>query len=286
MTTTLERPPTTPPPARTPAARALTWTGAIIGAVLLLSAGYSAVNLLVLGSDDATTVSHTASYAATPVVELIADGHVSVTTGGDRVEVERTARTALTTAHYSASTVGDHLRVQYRCTWWRPGFCSASLDVTVPDGTSVIVRASDGSVTATALRGPLDVHVSDGTSQVSDIDGDVTLRTSDGDTDLSNIRGNVVVSSADGAVTIGDVSGFVDARSSDGPIEVSGVRGNVDTHASDGDVTVFGTGEPVALDISASDGRQIVEGPVDPTSSVHVRIRTSDGDAAYLRPRG
>ena len=136
MTTTLERPPTTPPPARTPAARALTWTGAIIGAVLLLSAGYSAVNLLVLGSDDATTVSHTASYAATPVVELIADGHVSVTTGGDRVEVERTARTAL---RHGALLGLDGRRppagAATAATWWRPGFCSASLDVTVPDGT-------------------------------------------------------------------------------------------------------------------------------------------------------
>ena len=133
MTTTLERPPVTPPPSRTPAARALTWTGGIVGGVLLLSGGYSAVNLLVLGSDDPTTVSHSASYDATPVVELVADGHVTVTTGGDRVEVERTASTSLTTAHYSAEAAGDHLRVAYRCDWWRPGFCSASLDVTVPE---------------------------------------------------------------------------------------------------------------------------------------------------------
>ena len=49
---------------------------------------------------------------------------------------------------------------------------------------------------------------------------------------------------------------------------------------------MYGTGEPVALDISTADGRQTVEGPTDPTSSVHVRIRTSDGDAAYLGPRG
>lgn len=286
MTTTLDRPPVTPPPAPTPAARALTWTGAVVGGVLLLFAGFSALSLLVLGSDDATTTSHTASYPAAPVVELIADGHVTVTTGGDRVEVERTKRTMLTPARYTAAQAGDRLTVSYRCESWRPGFCSASLDVTVPDGTAVVVRASDGPVDATALRGPLDVRASDGDSRISDIDGDVTVRASDGSTDVSDVRGSVTVSSADGAVTVSGVSGSVTARSSDGRVEIADVQGDVDAHASDGDVTVYGTGEPVALDISASDGRQIVEGPTDPTASTHVRIRTSDGDAAFLGPRG
>ena len=66
------------------------------------------------------------------MVELVADGHVTVTTGGDRVEVERTASTVLAAAHYRVDELGDRLRVSYRCDWWRPGFCSASLDVTVP----------------------------------------------------------------------------------------------------------------------------------------------------------
>jgi len=285
MTTTLERPPVTPPPARTPAARALTWVGAVIGGVLVLSAGYSAVNLLVLGSGDATTVVGTASYPAAPVVELVADGHVTVTTGGDRVEVERTRRTTLTPARYDAARAGDRLTVSYRCESWRPGFCSASLDVTVPDGTAVVVRASDGAVDASGLRGPLDVRVSDGDSRISDVDGDVTVRANDGTVDVDTVRGSLTVSSADGGVTVSGVSGSVVARSSDGRVEISDVQGDVDAHASDGDATVYGTGEPVALDISASDGREIVEGPTDPSASTHVRIRTSDGDAAFLAPR-
>ena len=287
MTTTLERPaaPAGPTP-RSPGARALTWTGAIVGGLLLVSAGFSALDLLVMGSDDATTASESADYAAAPVVELVADGQITVTTGGDRGVVERTATTARTRAHYSVDELADRLRVQYRCDWWRPGFCATSLDVTVPDGTSVIVRARDGGVTATGLSGPLDVHVSDGESSVSDIDGDVSIRTSDGRTDVSDIRGSVYASSADGSITVSDVSGSVTTRTSDGRTDISEVQGDVDAMASDGDVTVYGTGEPVALDISTADGRQTVEGQVDPTSSTHVRIRTSDGSAAYLRPRG
>lgn len=287
MTDTLERPVDAAPPApRGPGARALTWAGAIVGGVLLLSGAYSAVDLLVMGSDDATTVTESASYAAAPVVEIVADGQVTVTTGGDRVEVDRTGRTVLEAAHYRTDLSADRLLVSYRCDWWRPGFCSVALDVTVPDGTSVIIRANDGAVTASALSGPLDVHLSDGEARVSDIDGDVVVRTADGRVEVTDVRGSVDASSADGGIIVSGVSGDVTTRSSDGRTEISSSRGNIDARASDGDVTVFGTGEPVALEIMTADGGQAIEGPVDPTSSIHVRIATADGRAEYLGPRG
>ncbi|GEK20424.1 DUF4097 family beta strand repeat-containing protein [Cellulomonas xylanilytica] len=291
MTDTLERPVGPPNPApsptpRGPGARALTWVGGIVGGVLLLSGAYSAVDLLAMGSEGATTVAESATYDGAPVVELVADGHVTVTTGGDRVEVDRTSRTVLSTATYRVDESSDRLRVSYRCEWWRPGFCSASLDVTVPDGTSVIVRALDGTVTATSLRGPLDVHVSDGSVDVSEIDGDVTVRSADARTSVRDVRGTVDVSSADGPIEISDVSGDVTAQSSDGRTEIWDARANIDVRSSDGGVTVHGTGRPVALDITTADGRQTVEGAVDPTSPIHVRIDTVDGYVEYLGPRG
>ncbi|KQR08481.1 hypothetical protein [Cellulomonas sp. Leaf334] len=287
MTSTLERPVDAPSPTpRSPRARALTWVGGIVGGVLLLSGGFSAVDLLALGSEGATTVTESATYAGAPVVELVADGHVTVTTGGDRVEVDRTARTVLSAASYRVDESPDRLRVSYRCEWWRPGFCSASLDVTVPDGTAVLVRTSDGSVTATTLRGPLDVHVSDGSVDVSDIDGDVTVRSSDARASVTDVRGTVDVSSSDGPIEVSDISGDVITRSSDGRTEISDARANIDVRSIDGGVTVYGTGEPVALDITTLDGRQTVEGAVDPTSSTHVRIDTVDGYVEYLGPRG
>ena len=122
MTSTLERPVDAPSPApRGPGARALTWAGAIVGGVLLLSGAYSAVDLLVMGSDDATTTSEQASYDAAPLVEIVADGHVTVTTGGDRVEVERTASTVLAAAHYRADASADRLRSATAATGGGPG---------------------------------------------------------------------------------------------------------------------------------------------------------------------
>ncbi|WP_456785958.1 DUF4097 family beta strand repeat-containing protein [Cellulomonas sp. P5_C5] len=287
MTDTLERPVAAPSPTpRGPGAKVLTWVGGIVGGVLLLSGAYSAVDLLATGSDGAVTTSESASYAAASVVELVADGHVTVTTGGDRVQVDRTARTVLSAADYRVDEIADRLRVSYRCDWWRPGFCSASLDVTVPEGTSVIVRALDGTVTATALRGPLDVHVSDGSVDVTDIDGDVTVRSTDARAYVDGVRGTVDVSSADGPIEVSDVSGDVTTQSSDGRTEISDAQADIDARASDGGITVYGTGKPVALDITSADGRQTVEGAVDPTSAIHVRIATVDGYAEYLGPRG
>ena len=215
-------------------------------------------------SDDATTVVQTPRYDAAPVVELVADGHVTVTTGGDRVEVERTASTALAPA--TTARARRPPRVSYRCDWWRPGFCSASLDVTLPDGTPWSSAPATARSTATSLRGPLDVHVSDGDIDVSDIDGDVTVRTADGGTASATSAARSRVSSADGADDGPGRLRLGHPRSSDGRIDIAGARGDIDAHASDGDVTVWGTGEPVALDISATDGRQVVEGPTDPTS--------------------
>ena len=222
MTSTLDRPVAAPSPSpRGPGARALTWTGGDRGgcpaALRRLQRGGPAR----VGSDDATTTSESATFAAAPVVELVADGHVTVTTGGDRVEVERTASTLLAPRSYRADQLGDRLRVSYLCDWWRPGFCSASLDVTVPDGTSVIVRASDGYVDAADLRGPLDVHVSDGEADISDIDGDVTVRSADGRVSVSDVRGSVSVRSSDGEIVVSEVSGVVTTRSSDGRTEIS-----------------------------------------------------------------
>ena len=73
------------PPPRGPGARALTWTGAIVGGVLLLSGALQRrqpARARVRRRDDRRRAS--ASYDAAPVVELVADGHVTVTTGGDR----------------------------------------------------------------------------------------------------------------------------------------------------------------------------------------------------------
>jgi len=283
MATTLDRPPA--PPQRSGGARALVWVGAILGALMLASGAYSTVNLLVFTNSDPATAIATASYEAAPVVELVADGDITVTTGGPDVDVERTSRTASIHATYKASRNGDRLVVRHECDWWRPGFCAAGLNVTVPEGTQVVVRAEDGSIEATSLTGPLTVRASDGATTISDIDGDVSVRAADGSVSVDDVRGDLETRTSDGWTDVSRVTGTVVTHANDGRTTIAAVDGNVDARASDGDVTVYGNGEPVALTIATSDGRQTVEAPTDPNASISVRIRTVDGSASYLGPR-
>ena len=219
------------------------------------------------------------------MVELVADGDITVTTGGSGVEVERTSRVASSHATYKASVSGDRLVVKHVCAWWHPGYCEAGLNVTVPSGTEVVVRGSDGSVEATSLTGPLTVHTSDGETTISDIDGDVSLQSADGDATIDDVRGDVSARSSDGRIDVANVTGSVTTHTSDGRTTIAEVDGNVDARASNGDVTVYGNGEPVALTIETNDGRQTVDAPTDPSASVSVHIHTVDGDATYLGPR-
>ncbi|WP_028049687.1 DUF4097 family beta strand repeat-containing protein [Cellulomonas sp. URHD0024] len=283
MTTTLERPPA--PPKRSAGARALVWVGAIVGALMLVSGASSLVDLLVYSNADPATVSGSATYDAAPVVELVADGDVTVATGDASIHVERTSRTASTHASYKAAMSGNRLVVKHTCDWWRPGFCEAGLNVTVPQGTEVVVRSSDGSVEATSLTGAVTVHTSDGATRIDDVTGAVSVRSVDGDATITDIRGDVSARSSDGSVDISQVTGSVTTHSSDGRTTIAGVDGNVDARAADGDITVYGNGDPVALTVATNDGRQTVDAPTDPDASVSVAIHTVDGDASYLGPR-
>lgn len=281
MTTTLERPTTTPNPPRR--SRGLVWTGGVIGAVIVLGTAWNLVGLALWADADHATSSATSTYAARPVVELVADGDVDVRAGGDRVVVERIARTGITSLHYAVDESADRLTVKHECGWF--GSCRASLAVSVPAGTAVVVHASDGDVTARDLSGALDVRAGDGRTEVRDLAGDLTLASSDGAVDVRSVQGDVDVRSNDGSTSVDGVSGSLTATSGDGRVTVSGVLGDVDVSSNDGDVTVHGTGDPVALDIQVNDGRRTVDAPTDPNAGRTVRIHVNDGDASYLGPR-
>jgi len=287
-------------------------------AVLLLAYGV----LQVLAWMFTRTTSATATLAATDVVELVADGEVLVTVSAvDDVRVERVARFAWDGPRYEVTSLGDRTVVRHECAQsWVPS-CSGALDVTVPEGTHVVVRtvdgevrvagpaadvevrAADGDVHVSGARGDLDVRGRDGDVTAQGVRGGVAVELSDGDVRVTEAGGDVTVGSNDGAVVLADVAGGADVRGSDGRIEVrdvggaltvrnvdgdvlvAQVRGDVTARAVDGDVTVHGTGDPVALEIT-SNGRQRVEGATDPAADVRVELRTFDGDVAYLGPEG
>jgi hypothetical protein len=301
MTATLQQPPVTPagpPPAdptRTPLGRGLLWAGVALGVATIAWGGLQVADLAM-----SSTERGTATYDAADVVELVADGRVSVFAGDDDlVDVERIARSGFSSPTYSVQQRGDRLVVRHECGSWF-GVCTGALQVHVPRDTHVVVRTSNGDVLARGLAGDLEartydgrveadritgdaqLHSSNGDVIVTDVSGDVTARTYDGRIDAQGIGGRIEAVTSNGDVQVVDVGGDAVARSSDGSIDVADVEGNVEARTSNGDATVIGTGEPVALTISTSNGRQTVEAPTDPSAPRTVVIRSYDGHVSYL----
>lgn len=300
---------------RSAGARTLLWVGVTLGVAGMAQVAYQGLDW----STSTTTVS-AEDYAAAPVVELVADGDVTVEVGtAGRVEVERTSHSGFQDVRYAVSEDTDRLTVEHTCLgWWKNGVCRTSLTVVVPQGTSVVVRSSSGAVRAEGVGGDLDARSGDGdvtvlraggtvTAQTSSGrvmidgtgsgvtatsgDGDVTVRAARGDVEARTSSGAVLVDGATGDVVVDGGDGDVEARAVDGDATVttssgaaraSGVQGDVTARSGDGDVVVRGTGAPVALDISTGDGRSTVEAPTDPSAARTVTIRTSSGDVSYL----
>lgn len=290
MTTTIQPPtqtaPRPPQPPQTPGSRMLRTFGAVFAGLLVLAGAWASIGTIASLWGGRDTQTATATYGARPTVELVADGGVTVATGGDQVVVHRTWRVPLGSIHYSVDDSADRLVVKHRCPQFIDGSCTASLAVTVPTGTAVVVHASDGQVAIRDVQGAVTARLSDGSASITGVHGAVDVRSADGHVDVRDVVGDVTARSSDGSVLVSGVTGDVTAHSTDGRVDVAAVDGDVDASSADGDVTVRSTGEPVALDISTSDGRQTVQAPTDPSATRHVRIHSTDGDVAFLGPRG
>lgn len=268
-----------------------------IGALVLAGVGA----LFYVDASNARTENSHQSYDPARTVELVADGDVAVRAAEGDVEVEAIAHIGLTSPVYSTREEGDRLVVTHECRAFLSfPRCEGELDVTLPAGTEVVVRTSNGEVIAAGIAGTLEVGTSNGDVEstgntgrqtltssngdivVRDADGDVSVGTSNGDVEAERIDGSLDSETSNGRTSVVDVDGDVVAESSNGRIEIDGFGGNVRATTSNGDVTVTGDDEPVRLTIGTSNGSETVEGPTDSDAARSVEIETSNGDAAYL----
>lgn len=285
---------------RSPARKVLVIVGAVLGAVLVVQAGTTLIDLML---SETTTRQHTYSPRAT--VELVADGDVTVAVGNAAVvDVAAAARSGLRSPRFSAEETGDRLVVTHRCgiTLFGGSVCQGSLDVTLPAATDVVVRTSNGDVVASGLAGDLDLQSSNGRIDTTDITGNVTARTSNGPISVRDVTGDALLHSSNGSIEAARTGGSLEAHTSNGRLTVTGVGGdarvtgsnghvdveqvdgNVFARTTNGAVQVRGTGEPVRLTIGTSNGRQTIEGATDPAATRTVEIRSSNGDVSYLAP--
>ena len=308
MTTVLDTPASTPP--ATPPAprlhgtgRVLAWIGGTLGILAIIWFSLDVASMIAREE-----TSGEATHPARGVVELVADGRVTVTaapagTSTDEIHVARKAHFAFVDPKYSTTVTDDRTVVSYGCVMGWVWNCSTSLDVTLPAGTTVQVRTSDGDIRVQGVVGDVELRTSNGRVEASALGGDVIATSSNGDVRVVDAVGAVQARSDNGSVTVRgaasvqahssngrveveDVAGEVKATSSNGDVKVADARSDITAESSNGDVRVYGTGEPVALVIDTSNGGRTVEAPTDPAAPVQVRIRSSNGSVSYLAPQG
>lgn len=159
---------------------------------------------------------------------------------------------------------GDRLRLEATCPFLT-NFCDVSYVIEAPAGVDVNVR-TEGSVTASYVRGDVDLHSDHGRIEVVGIEGDVRLHSNHG-----SVRG------------MGMAAPVVDASSSHGNVslEFEDAPRTVQAASAHGDVEVVVPEDETAyrVDESGTD-RGVLARPIrtDPSSERSITATSDHGD--------
>lgn len=137
-------------------------------------------------------------------------------------------------------------RISIESDMYRGRSGESTYELTVPEGTRVVLRSMNGSLTVRGVKGRADLHTNNGDVEVTDAVGSVEAVTLSGNATVKGVRGDVEATSLSGIVTVSDVLGrSVNAESTSGSIQLSNVT------ASD-------------IDVSTVAGEVDFSGPLDP----------------------
>jgi hypothetical protein len=143
--------------------------------------------------------------------------------------------------------------------------CSASYDITAPQGVKVTGTLASGDVGLTQI-GSADVTVTSGDILVQGATGDVRAVSTSGDLNVTQVAGRTTLEATSGNARALDVRGplraqaSVKAETTSGDMDVTVPPGsyNVDVHARSGDEQIVGlVNDPASkftLDLSATSG--------------------------------
>lgn len=113
-------------------------------------------------------------------------------------------------------------------------------EVTVPQGAIVNARSTNGDVSITGTKGPVEVSTQNGDVRVQDATT-VDARAFSGDVDIRGVEGNVEVNALSGDLLLTDVKGEVEAVAVSGDIEMRGIEARfVRAKSTSGDIDFDG----------------------------------------------
>lgn len=212
-----------------------------------------------------------------------ADGTVDLTSFNGDITVTGWARNQ---ARVRASTERGSLRwrftaarISVEADMYRGRTGETAYEVTVPEGTRVILRSMTGSLTVRGVKGSADLHTNNGDVEVTDGAERIEMATLSGDVTGLRLRGAVEATSLNGTVTLTDVQGrSVHAESTSGDLElINVVSRDIDVSTVSGEVDFIGPLEAQGQ-YSFQSHSGTVTLTIPPTTSARFSVETFSGD--------
>jgi len=158
----------------------------------------------------------TFAFSRDGVLDLTTFGGDVVVTGTTRQEARIRGVTERNTRWRVSSS-----RITIEAESYRGRSGDSQYEISVPEGTRVILRSMNGDLTVRGVKGEADLHTNNGDVVVVDAVGRVEMVTLSGDVTGTRIRGAVDATSLNGTVALTDVEGSsIAAESTSGSLEL------------------------------------------------------------------
>jgi DUF4097 and DUF4098 domain-containing protein YvlB len=184
-------------------------------------------------------------------------------TGSTPAEADADRANVVTTLEQETGRV--RLRAVYTPNPGSPGNTGASATVTVPPGSELDIRTSNGAVTVEGIGASLKVATSNGAVTAAGPSGDTVVETSNGEVRVTAATGMIDVRSSNGRATVEATDAVVAVETSSGEVRFSGslAPGDSSFRTSNAVVgLVLPAGASFGLDASTSNGTVTVGFPL------------------------
>jgi DUF4097 and DUF4098 domain-containing protein YvlB len=164
---------------------------------------------------------------------------VTGTTGGN-VRLRATAQSGRVRLRASATLA------TVRASWERGGPADVRYEVSVPPGVRVVMHTTSGRLSATGVK------------------GDVEMENVSGDIELTDIAGLVSVETVSGRITAAGLAGGAQLETTSGDVTVTGAAGEIAIDNTSG-TTILTDVRSSAVQVESVSGNVRFDGPIDPS---------------------
>jgi DUF4097 and DUF4098 domain-containing protein YvlB len=164
-----------------------------------------------------------------------------------------------------------------------PSASRATLAITVPAGTNVILEGFSTSFSVRGVKGEAKIESLSGGVEVTDAVGLVQVEAVSGSVDISRVDGDVHAEAVSGILTIAGVDGDVDAESVSGRVSITGARSkSVRAETVGGSILYSGSIEPMGNYVFRSHAGRITLGvPADAGATVNLQTFSGNVDSDF-----